>query len=116
MEAVAQAASIANADRFIARFPEGYDHQIQERGAGLSTGEKQLLAFSRALAFDPSLEIAGQVVIGRAHVGELGGPQRPAVARGDLEEVEDVQERDGPGLGHIGVRVLTGVFEADGGV
>ena len=42
-----------HADRFIARLPEGYDTAVAERGATLSTGQKQLLSFARALAFDP---------------------------------------------------------------
>jgi len=41
------------ADRFISRLPEGYASQVRERGAGLSVGEKQLLSFARALAFNP---------------------------------------------------------------
>ena len=49
------AASAVGADRFIERLPEGYDHPIRERGSNLSTGEKQLLSFARALAFDPAV-------------------------------------------------------------
>jgi ATP-binding cassette subfamily B protein len=49
------AASAVHADRFIERLPEGYDHPIRERGSNLSTGEKQLLSFARALAFDPAV-------------------------------------------------------------
>ncbi|MFH1277820.1 MAG: ABC transporter ATP-binding protein [Candidatus Eisenbacteria bacterium] len=51
------AAKIANADTFIGRMKKGYDTVLQERGAGLSAGEKQLLAFSRALAADPEIFI-----------------------------------------------------------
>ncbi|RPJ41379.1 MAG: ATP-binding cassette domain-containing protein, partial [Candidatus Latescibacterota bacterium] len=54
-ERMVGAARVANAERFIARLPEGYDHVLRERGAGLSAGEKQLLAFSRALAADPEI-------------------------------------------------------------
>jgi ATP-binding cassette subfamily B multidrug efflux pump len=35
--------------------PRGYDTLVRERGAGLSVGEKQLIAFARAVAFNPSL-------------------------------------------------------------
>lgn len=47
------AAIRVQADRFISRLPEGYASVVRERGAGLSVGEKQLLSFARALAFDP---------------------------------------------------------------
>ena len=50
-----EAAEIANATNFIGRLEHGYDQEIRERGAGLSAGEKQLLAFSRALAADPEI-------------------------------------------------------------
>ncbi|MBN1826045.1 MAG: ABC transporter ATP-binding protein [Candidatus Eisenbacteria bacterium] len=52
---ITEATRIANADRFIERLPEGYDHALRERGSGLSAGERQLLAFSRALAVDPEI-------------------------------------------------------------
>ena len=35
--------------------PSGYDHPVAERGATLSVGQKQLLSFARALAFDPAI-------------------------------------------------------------
>jgi len=50
---VRTAAIRVQADRFISRLPEGYASQVRERGAGLSVGEKQLLSFARALAFNP---------------------------------------------------------------
>ena len=46
-----------HADRFIERLPEGYEAEVRERGAGLSVGQKQLISFARALAFDPALLI-----------------------------------------------------------
>jgi len=52
-EIVREAAIRVQADRFIQRLPEGYDSEVRERGAGLSVGEKQLLSFARALAFNP---------------------------------------------------------------
>jgi ATP-binding cassette, subfamily B, multidrug efflux pump len=51
------AAVRVQADRFISRLPEGYASPVRERGAGLSVGEKQLLSFARALAFDPPVLI-----------------------------------------------------------
>ncbi|HVA88384.1 MAG TPA: ATP-binding cassette domain-containing protein, partial [Chloroflexota bacterium] len=44
-----------NADRFIEALPHGYDEEVRERGAGLSVGQKQLLAFARAIAFNPEI-------------------------------------------------------------
>ncbi|MBI1849030.1 MAG: ABC transporter ATP-binding protein [Planctomycetes bacterium] len=52
---VEDAARTVNADGFIRRLPGGYEGEVQERGATLSVGQKQLLAFARALAFDPSV-------------------------------------------------------------
>ncbi len=43
------------ADRVIDRLPGGWTHELSERGAGVSVGERQLLAFARALAADPAL-------------------------------------------------------------
>jgi len=56
-EIIRCAAQEVGADTFIERWPKSYDHKIGERGTGLSFGEKQLLAFARALAFDPPLLI-----------------------------------------------------------
>ena len=52
-EAVRNAARAVHADKFIERLPEGYASPVAERGATLSVGQKQLLSFARALAFDP---------------------------------------------------------------
>jgi ATP-binding cassette, subfamily B, multidrug efflux pump len=43
------------ASALIARFDDGYDHPLGERGATLSVGERQLVSFARALAFDPEI-------------------------------------------------------------
>jgi ATP-binding cassette, subfamily B, multidrug efflux pump len=40
---------------FVARLPLGYDHEVRERGTTLSHGQRQLLSFARALAFDPEI-------------------------------------------------------------
>ena len=52
---VRRAAATVHADRFIERMPLGYDSPVAERGATLSVGQKQLLSFARALAFDPQV-------------------------------------------------------------
>jgi ATP-binding cassette subfamily B multidrug efflux pump len=54
-EAVRSAARAVHADRFIERLPLEYRSPIAERGATLSVGQKQLLSFARALAFDPRI-------------------------------------------------------------
>lgn len=54
-EGVRQAAMFVNADRFIQRLPDGYDHVVRERGANFSAGQRQLIAFARAIAFDPEV-------------------------------------------------------------
>jgi len=51
-ERVEEAARAVNADRFVGRLPKGLETDVMERGALLSTGERQLLSFARALAFD----------------------------------------------------------------
>jgi ATP-binding cassette, subfamily B, multidrug efflux pump len=54
-ERVVSAAKAVHADTFIDRLPEGYATRVQERGATLSVGQKQLLSFARALARDPAV-------------------------------------------------------------
>ena len=51
------AAGEVRATEFIDRLPAGFDTAVRERGAGLSVGQKQLVAFARALAFDPRILI-----------------------------------------------------------
>ncbi len=54
-ERLRAAARFVNADRFIESLPLGYETPVRERGAGLSVGQKQLLAFARAIAFNPEI-------------------------------------------------------------
>lgn len=56
-ERVQWAANEVRADNFIRRLPHEYKSEVRERGAGLSVGQKQLISFARALAFDPALLI-----------------------------------------------------------
>jgi ATP-binding cassette, subfamily B, multidrug efflux pump len=52
-EEVETAAEQVNLLEFISELPEGFEHPIRERGSGLSTGQKQLISFARALAHNP---------------------------------------------------------------
>jgi ATP-binding cassette subfamily B protein len=52
-EAVRRAVKAVHADSFVDRLPLGLATPVAERGATLSVGQKQLLSFARALAFDP---------------------------------------------------------------
>ena len=56
-ERVEWSAREVHADRFIGRLKDGLKSEVRERGAGLSVGQKQLISFARALAFDPALLI-----------------------------------------------------------
>lgn len=51
------AAREVHADEFIQRIDGSYGSEVKERGAGLSVGQKQLISFARALAFDPTILI-----------------------------------------------------------
>jgi ATP-binding cassette, subfamily B, multidrug efflux pump len=56
-ETIREAARRVQASRFVERLPQTYDAEVRERGAGFSVGEKQLLSFARALAFNPPVLI-----------------------------------------------------------
>ncbi len=50
-----RAAEFVNANTFIERIPGGYQAPVQERGSTLSVGQKQLIAFARAIAHNPEV-------------------------------------------------------------
>ena len=54
-EQVEAAMRTVHADGILARLPEGLDAPVEERGANFSAGERQLLAFARALVHDPAI-------------------------------------------------------------
>ena len=56
-EEIRAAAQLIGADQFIEKLPQGYDTQVTERGGGISAGERQLLAFTRALISNPRILI-----------------------------------------------------------
>jgi ATP-binding cassette subfamily B protein len=51
------AATTIHADSFIRKFADGYQHKMEEGGAGLTAGEKQLISFARAILADPRILI-----------------------------------------------------------
>ena len=54
-ERIRWAAEEVHAVEFIEKLPNSYKSELRERGAGLSVGQKQLISFARALAFNPSI-------------------------------------------------------------
>ncbi|MFD0674550.1 ABC transporter ATP-binding protein [Cohnella sp. GCM10027633] len=56
-ERVKQALRDVGASTFVERLPGGYDEPVVERGSTLSAGQRQLISFARALAFDPAILI-----------------------------------------------------------
>jgi ATP-binding cassette subfamily B protein len=56
-EKIIESAKIVGADKFIKNLPKRYSEDVKEKGATLSVGQKQLISFARALAFDPQILI-----------------------------------------------------------
>lgn len=54
---VIDAVKYVNADRFIERLPEAYDHKVLERGSNFSAGERQLISFARTVIHKPNIMI-----------------------------------------------------------
>ena len=55
LDRVKAATRVVGANRFIEQLPQQYDEEVKERGATLSVGQKQLISFARALAFNPKI-------------------------------------------------------------
>lgn len=55
LERVIEASKQVGAHDFIMQLPEGYDYNVRERGATLSLGQRQLIAFARVMVYDPSI-------------------------------------------------------------
>lgn len=56
-EQIYKAAKLVGVDKFIESLPDKYDTYVQEKGSSLSVGQKQLISFARALAFNPKILI-----------------------------------------------------------
>ncbi len=56
-EKIIEAAKVVGADRFIENLPLRYNEEVKEKGSTLSVGQKQLISFARALAFNPQILI-----------------------------------------------------------
>jgi ATP-binding cassette subfamily B multidrug efflux pump len=57
MEDIIRVAKAVQVDTFVQRFPDGYQHEVNERGTRLSSGQRQLISFARALLADPRILI-----------------------------------------------------------
>jgi len=56
-EKIKEAAAVVGANKFIDRYENSYNEVVKERGATLSVGQKQLISFARALAYNPQILI-----------------------------------------------------------
>lgn len=99
--AVRRAVAAVGADRFIDALPGGLDGAVAERGATLSTGQKQLISFARALAFDrpvlildeatASIDTETEMVIREALDAVMSGRTTMAIAH-RLSTVQDMDK------------------------
>ncbi|MGZ5281098.1 MAG: ABC transporter ATP-binding protein [Bacteroidia bacterium] len=69
-EQMTEAAKLVGAHKFIEKLPGGYDYEVQERGATLSTGQRQLISFIRAIIQDPKILILDEATSSIDHETE----------------------------------------------
>ncbi len=69
-EQIIAAAKRIGAHRFIEKLPEGYDFNVMERGAMLSTGQRQLISFIRAYVYNPAILILDEATASIDHESE----------------------------------------------
>ncbi|KAF4406964.1 ABC transporter ATP-binding protein, partial [Streptomyces lycii] len=89
-EDIERAAKAIGAHDFIAALPEGYDTDVRKRGGRISAGQRQLVAFARALLADPgvlildeatsSLDVPGEQAVQRAMLTVLRGRTAVVIA------------------------------------
>lgn len=109
-----RAAAAVGADRFIHNLPHGFDEEVRERGANLSAGERQLISFARAVAFDPeilvldeataSVDTASERLIQEGLRGLMAGRTSIVVAH----RLSTVQDADRIVVVHRGEKVEEG--------
>ena len=114
---VRQAAAAVGADRFIDRLPNGYSEEVRERGSNFSVGEKQLLSFARAVAFDPeilvldeataSIDSASEQMIQEGIRGMMQGRTSLVIAH----RLSTIQDADRIVAIHHGIKVEEGTHE-----
>jgi ATP-binding cassette subfamily B protein len=80
-EQAREAAEQVGANAFIQRMPQGYDTQLAERGANLSTGQKQLISLARVAAFNP------QIVLVMDEATASIDPETEAALQASMREV-----------------------------
>ncbi|MEV5807426.1 ABC transporter ATP-binding protein [Streptomyces parvulus] len=89
-EEIERAAKAIGAHDFIAALPDGYDTDVRKRGGRISAGQRQLVAFARALLADPavlildeatsSLDVPGERAVQRAMTTVLSGRTAVVIA------------------------------------
>ncbi|MBO4255400.1 ABC transporter ATP-binding protein [Streptomyces griseorubiginosus] len=89
-EEIERAAKAIGAHEFISSLPDGYDTDVRKRGGRISAGQRQLVAFARALLADPavlildeatsSLDIPGERAVQRAMLTVLRGRTAVVIA------------------------------------
>ncbi|MBU1677259.1 MAG: ABC transporter ATP-binding protein/permease [Bacteroidetes bacterium] len=57
LEKIIEAANTVGADKFISNLPNKYNEEVKEKGSTLSVGQRQLISFARALAYNPQILI-----------------------------------------------------------
>ncbi|HJN49891.1 MAG: ABC transporter ATP-binding protein [Pseudomonadales bacterium] len=104
-----QAAKTVNAHGFISALPDGYEAELVERGANLSQGQRQLLAFARVLAADPEILILDEATASIDTETELliqDGLRKLMVGRTSIliaHRLQTIQEADRIMVLHDGV-------------
>ncbi len=111
------AAAMVGADRIIDRLPRGYDEEVRERGVNLSAGERQLISFARAVAFDPeilvldeataSVDTASERLIQEGLKGLMAGRTSLVVAH----RLSTIQDADRIVVIHRGEKVEEGTHQ-----